>query len=82
MQQETTSLWSDDVQLNCYPALDSNLQCDVCVVGAGIAGITTAYLLGKSGKKVIVVDDGPVAGGQSQRTTGHYLLFCERDSLT
>lgn len=78
MPQETTSLWSNDVKLYSYPAVDSNLQCDVCVVGAGIAGITTAYLLGKSGKRVIVVDDGPVAGGQSQRTTGH-LSFILRE---
>jgi glycine/D-amino acid oxidase-like deaminating enzyme len=44
---------------------------DVCVVGAGIAGITTAYLLAKQGKSVIVLDDGPVGGGQTQRTTAH-----------
>ena len=44
---------------------------DVCIVGAGIAGITTAYLLAKQGKSVIVLDDGAVGGGQTQRTTAH-----------
>jgi glycine/D-amino acid oxidase-like deaminating enzyme/nitrite reductase/ring-hydroxylating ferredoxin subunit len=44
---------------------------DVCVVGAGIAGLTTAYLLGKSGKKVLLLDDGPLASGMTQVTTAH-----------
>src|SRR5688500_17324309 len=54
-----------------YESLRENLETDVCIVGAGIAGITTAYLLGRSGKRVIVLDDGPVAGGETGRTTAH-----------
>jgi glycine/D-amino acid oxidase-like deaminating enzyme/nitrite reductase/ring-hydroxylating ferredoxin subunit len=51
--------------------LASNAAADVCIVGAGIAGLTTAYLLSKEGKRVIVVDDGPTAGGETCRTTAH-----------
>jgi glycine/D-amino acid oxidase-like deaminating enzyme/nitrite reductase/ring-hydroxylating ferredoxin subunit len=51
--------------------LASDLAADVCIVGAGIAGLTTAYLLAKEGKRVIVVDDGPTAGGETCRTTAH-----------
>jgi glycine/D-amino acid oxidase-like deaminating enzyme/nitrite reductase/ring-hydroxylating ferredoxin subunit len=40
-------------------------------VGAGIAGLTTAYLLLRSGKSVVVVDRGAVGRGQTQRTTAH-----------
>jgi glycine/D-amino acid oxidase-like deaminating enzyme/nitrite reductase/ring-hydroxylating ferredoxin subunit len=53
------------------PALSSDLKADVCVVGAGIAGMSTAYLLGRAGKKVVVLDDGSIGGGQTQRTTAH-----------
>lgn len=52
------------------PALRANAACDVCVVGAGIAGLSVAYRLAKAGKKVIVLDDGPIAGAESGRTTG------------
>jgi glycine/D-amino acid oxidase-like deaminating enzyme/nitrite reductase/ring-hydroxylating ferredoxin subunit len=52
-------------------ALASDLNADVCIVGAGIAGLTTAYLLSNEGKRVIVVDDGPTAGGETCRTTAH-----------
>jgi glycine/D-amino acid oxidase-like deaminating enzyme/nitrite reductase/ring-hydroxylating ferredoxin subunit len=51
--------------------LASDTHADVCIVGAGIAGLTTAYLLTKEGKRVIVVDDGPTAGGETCRTTAH-----------
>ncbi len=51
--------------------LAENVQADVCVVGAGIAGITTAYLLAKQGKSVVVLDDGAIGGGETQRTTAH-----------
>ncbi|HYY62097.1 MAG TPA: FAD-dependent oxidoreductase [Burkholderiales bacterium] len=54
-----------------YPPLDRDLTVDVCVVGAGIAGLTTAYLLAQAGKLVAVLDDGPLAGGITQVTTAH-----------
>jgi glycine/D-amino acid oxidase-like deaminating enzyme/nitrite reductase/ring-hydroxylating ferredoxin subunit len=44
---------------------------DVIVVGGGIAGVTTAYLLSKSGKKVIIVEDGYIGSGETGRTTAH-----------
>ena len=53
------------------PQLPADENADVCIVGAGIAGLTTAYLLAKEGKKVIVLDDGPTAGGETCRTTAH-----------
>jgi glycine/D-amino acid oxidase-like deaminating enzyme/nitrite reductase/ring-hydroxylating ferredoxin subunit len=53
------------------PPLSQNLRVDVCVIGGGIAGLTTAYLLARAGKRVAVLDDGPVGGGMSQMTSGH-----------
>jgi len=44
---------------------------DVCVVGAGIAGLTTAYLLANAGQRVVVLDDGPIGGGETERTSAH-----------
>ena len=46
------------------------LEADVCIIGAGIAGLTTAYQLAYGGKKVIVLEVGRgVAEGESSRTT-------------
>ena len=75
MQQEnlgqSVSLWMATTAAPNESALAEDIQTDVCIVGAGIAGITTAYLLAKQGKSVIVLDDGAVGGGQTQRTTAH-----------
>jgi glycine/D-amino acid oxidase-like deaminating enzyme/nitrite reductase/ring-hydroxylating ferredoxin subunit len=54
-----------------FPTLRENTTADVVVIGAGIAGLTTAYLLGKEGKKVVVLEDGEIASGESGRTTAH-----------
>jgi glycine/D-amino acid oxidase-like deaminating enzyme/nitrite reductase/ring-hydroxylating ferredoxin subunit len=68
---KTLSVWAATADLPNYPPLNENKDIEVCVIGAGITGITTAYFLSKEGKKVIVVDDGPIAGGETGRTTAH-----------
>lgn len=42
---------------------------DVIVVGAGMAGILTAYFLQKEGKRVLIVEAKTIASGQTERTT-------------
>src|SRR5688500_20304024 len=51
------------------PQLTTDVETDVCIIGAGIAGMTTAYLLAREGRRVVVLDDGPLAGGATCRTT-------------
>src|SRR5437588_93856 len=55
---QTTSIWMDRASVPNYPALAHDADTRVCVVGAGIAGLTTAYLLSKQGQNVIVPDEG------------------------
>jgi glycine/D-amino acid oxidase-like deaminating enzyme/nitrite reductase/ring-hydroxylating ferredoxin subunit len=54
-----------------YSPLRENMHADVCIVGAGIAGLTTAYLLTQAGKSVVILDDGTVASGMTAVTTAH-----------
>ncbi len=67
---QTVSIWMS-TKLPVTPPLTTGVHADVCVVGAGIAGLTTAYCLLKSGKSVIVLDDGQPGAGMTQRTTAH-----------
>lgn len=69
--QETTSFWQAERELIEFPPLNQNLTVDVCIIGAGISGLTAAYLLSKENKSVVVLEDGPIGGGQTVRTTGH-----------
>ena len=63
--------WLEGNTLPERPPLDRDRSADACVVGAGIAGLTTAYLLAREGRSVVVIDDGPVAGGMSSFTSAH-----------
>lgn len=51
--------------------LDADAQADVCVIGAGIAGMWCAYEFARAGARVAVIDDGPIGGGDTGRTTAH-----------
>ena len=68
---QTTSVWMQTGEIVVDTALTADVEADVCVIGAGISGMTTAYLLLKEGKSVVILDDGPVGGGQTERTTAH-----------
>jgi glycine/D-amino acid oxidase-like deaminating enzyme/nitrite reductase/ring-hydroxylating ferredoxin subunit len=67
----STSVWMATADTPREGRLDIDLDADVCVVGAGIAGLTTAYLLAREGRRVVVIDDGVIAGGETCRTTAH-----------
>ncbi len=54
-----------------FVPLREDLRADVCVVGAGIAGMSVAYLLAKTGRRVVVLDDNAVGGGETGQTTAH-----------
>src|SRR5207253_1975592 len=67
----TVSPWMATANVSSSGPLAADTTADVCIVGAGIAGLTTAYLLGREGRRVIVLDDGPIGGGMTARTTAH-----------
>ena len=68
----TTSLWLDGVSRS-YPPLDGDVTADVAIVGAGIAGVATAYFLASSGAKVVVLEARGVAEAASGRNAGFLL---------
>lgn len=63
------SYWNNSEAPLVYKTLESDIFTDVLIVGGGIAGITTAYCLSKSGRKVTLIEDGYVGSGETGRTT-------------
>jgi glycine/D-amino acid oxidase-like deaminating enzyme/nitrite reductase/ring-hydroxylating ferredoxin subunit len=69
--QASTSIWMDTADTPSPSRLRESIRTDVCIIGAGIAGLTTAYLLAREGRSVVVLDDGLSGGGMTGRTTAH-----------
>lgn len=67
----TRPVWFDDGPWEAPPSSPGESSADVCVVGAGIAGLTTAYLLSREGKRVLVVDKAGVGTGETGRSSAH-----------
>ena len=56
-----------------YPALQGDQSADVCVIGAGFTGISTALELAERGYKVVVVEANRVGWGASGRNGGQII---------
>lgn len=74
---ETTSagnrlLWPATTRVPDLPRLEHDTTADVCVVGAGIAGLSTAYELALRGHSVVVIDQARLGDGMTGRTTAHF----------
>ncbi|WP_040197436.1 FAD-dependent oxidoreductase [Candidatus Soleaferrea massiliensis] len=63
------SVWRAECTIDQRPALQDNIKADVAVVGAGMAGILTAYLLKEQGADVVILEAGRTAGGVTADTT-------------
>ena len=79
---KAASLWVETSPPTAYPPLEENVSVDVAVLGGGIAGLTTALLLARSGASVAVVDAGKVGRGVSGYSTAkvtslHSLTYAE-----
>jgi gamma-glutamylputrescine oxidase len=67
---ETRSLWQIDAPAPARPALSGDITADVCIVGAGITGVSCAWRLLEQGLSVVMLEARDVAGGASGRNGG------------
>lgn len=67
--KDSASIWSKTVQLPHREPLPKDMTVEAAVIGGGIAGILTAYLLEKQGIHVVVLEADRTAGGQTKNTT-------------
>jgi cation diffusion facilitator CzcD-associated flavoprotein CzcO len=74
-------LWLDTGSMPRFPKLRRNVDVDVAVIGAGITGITAAYLLKRAGYTVALVERGRCGGVDTSYTTAH-LTYVTDQRLT
>jgi glycine/D-amino acid oxidase-like deaminating enzyme/nitrite reductase/ring-hydroxylating ferredoxin subunit len=68
---ESRTYWQQSAQLPSFGSLSQNIEVDVAIIGAGLTGITAAYLLKKSGVKVALVERARCAAADTAHTTAH-----------
>lgn len=79
--ENNVSIWQKDKEnIRQFRTLDTNVETDVCVIGGGITGMTTAYYLSKEGKNVVVLEKDRICSKTSGGTTGkitsqHHLFY-------
>jgi len=76
------SYWLDSATMPRFGALERNVKVDVAIIGAGITGLTTAYLLKRAGQSVAVIDRQRVGGVDSMNTTAHLTCVTDVDLTT
>ena len=68
---ESISAWMDSETTPKFSPLLTDKNVEVCIVGGGIAGLTIAYYLLKTGRKVCVLEGFEIGSGQTSRSTAH-----------
>jgi glycine/D-amino acid oxidase-like deaminating enzyme/nitrite reductase/ring-hydroxylating ferredoxin subunit len=76
LQLDTTPLWKAS-PVRTFPPLSADIDVDVVVVGAGITGLTAAYLLAVAGKSVAVIDRRQCGAADSGHTTAHLTMVTD-----
>ncbi len=76
------SYWMESAPGVSHPVLERDLRVDVVVIGAGIAGLSTAWELTRAGRTVAVLEAGRVAAGVTGHTTAklsaqHTLIYAD-----
>ncbi|MDV2482494.1 FAD-dependent oxidoreductase [Methanoculleus sp. Wushi-C6] len=76
------SFWMETTAGVPHPPLSGNIETDVAVVGGGIAGITTAFLLKQAGYAVALIEAGRLSAGVTGHTTAkltalHRLIYAD-----
>jgi glycine/D-amino acid oxidase-like deaminating enzyme len=67
----TTSYWIETAPLPRFPTPDRGIEVDVIIVGGGLMGLTTAYLLKRAGRTVAVLERDRCARVDTGHTTAH-----------
>ncbi len=72
--------WIASTDITNYPALEEDITADVAIIGGGMAGIVTAWLLVEKGLRVVIIDADRIISGTSGHTTAkitsqHALIY-------
>ena len=80
MTTHTDSFYANSIpNMPAYPQLQDNIEVDVCVVGAGFSGLSSALHLAEKGFRVAVLESAKVGFGATGRNGGQIVNSYSRD---
>ena len=68
--ENNKSFWTDNFEIEDFKTLEDDINAEVCIIGAGITGLSTAYYLAKNGIDVVVLEKDTIASKTTGHTTG------------
>lgn len=71
------SFWTEE-RLPKFPQPSGDVTVDVAVIGGGITGVTTAYLLKQAGLTVALIEKGTIGQAETGHTTAHLTYVTDR----
>ena len=64
------SFWEETMQeKQNFPQMEEDIQVDVCIIGAGLTGLTCGYYLGNN-TNLAIIDKSNICSGTSGKNTG------------
>ncbi|WP_163130184.1 FAD-binding oxidoreductase [Agarivorans sp. Alg241-V36] len=80
MQQHTSSYYAASANnQRDFPQLNRDIRCDVCIIGAGFSGLSSALHLAEKGFNVVVLESAKVGFGATGRNGGQVVNSYSRD---
>lgn len=71
------SIWKENINNKELKPIAKDIDCDVLIIGGGIAGLSTAYFLKDSNKNIVLIDKGICGRGASSKNTGKLTFMQE-----
>jgi glycine/D-amino acid oxidase-like deaminating enzyme/nitrite reductase/ring-hydroxylating ferredoxin subunit len=79
MTMSDTSRWLQDIPLKTnFPTLNKNIETNTLIIGGGMTGLITAYLLTKEGVKVTLCEKFQIGSGMTSMTTAFITQYIDK----
>lgn len=67
------SVWKNNVLVPSFPQLNKDAETDVLIIGGGMAGLLTAFMLHKAGVQYLLIEQNKIVNGITSGTTAKSL---------